>query len=76
MSKINKWKKKMNTYYAEVQPRKLLSDLEASGFKVGFANEEKLELIENLLAYREVAAASEFNDAIISKDGSLAVILK
>jgi hypothetical protein len=76
MSKVNKWKKKMNAYYAVVQPQKLLSDLEASGFKVGFANEGKLELTENLLAYHEVAVVSEFNDAIISKDGSLAVILK
>jgi phage portal protein BeeE len=76
MSKVNKWKKKMNTYYAEVQPQKLLSDLEVSGFKAGFASEGKPELTENLLAYHEVAIASEFNDAIISKDGSLAVILK
>lgn len=76
MSKVNKWKKKMNTYYAEVQPQKLVSDLEDSGFKVEFANERKSGLTANLLAYHEVAATYEYNDAIISKDGSLAVILK
>lgn len=77
MNKVSKWKRKMNNYYAEdLQPQKLISDLEASGFKISGSKEEGTESSNCLAAYREVAVSLAPNDTLISEDGSVAVILK
>jgi hypothetical protein len=71
MSKINKWKKKINAYYTEVQPPKLFSYLQGSGFKVGFSNEEKLEPINNLLASLKLRLLPNLTTRLFSKDSSV-----
>lgn len=76
MNKVNKLKKKMNTYYSDLQPQKFISDLEASGFKVGSTKENHSQLSPQLMANREIAAGMDPKETIISKDGSLAVVLK
>lgn len=76
MSKVKKWKRKINTYYSGLQPQKFISDLETSGFKVRDMRERKSPPPESLLAYREVAAGMEPSETLISKDGSLGFILK
>lgn len=76
MNKVNKWKRKMNTYYSDLHSHKLLSDLEASGFKIGVSAGDNSQAYTRYTAKSEIAAGLETKETIISEDGSLAVILK
>ena len=76
MSKVDKSKRRMKTYYAETTHQKFVSDLESSGFKVGVAHESKALLSDPLMTYREIAAGREADDTLVSKDGSIVALLK
>jgi len=76
MNKVNKWKKKMNTYYSELQSPQLLSDLEDSGFKMSSASDCRSQLYTQLTVEGEVAAGLELKETIVSKDGSVAMVLR
>ena len=75
MSKVTKWKRKISSYYTETQHQKFISDLESSGFKVGL-NHDGNRIPSDLPSAFDEIAAGKTNDTIVSKDGSIAVIIK